>query len=202
MDDALADIARRKEPKRRIQASIPTVDREEELWVVRFDGSARGKRGGGAVAIVWSLPGWEVVKARSGYLESLTVNEAEYNGLILGLDMLEDLDRKRLVICGDSNLVIRQRDCNGSTDSLASAALQRQGRIEVQGGPEYQGLVTLNRLDQILIPRTENPVVDRIRQAQEEKVWIAVMKNYLSGTIADLTQAEARSYTATDYEVD
>ncbi|OWY92458.1 reverse transcriptase, partial [Phytophthora megakarya] len=59
-------------------------------------------------AIGWSLPGWEVVKARSGYLESLTVNEAEYNGLILGLDMLEDLDRRRLVICGDSNLVIRQ----------------------------------------------------------------------------------------------
>ncbi|OWY95519.1 reverse transcriptase, partial [Phytophthora megakarya] len=42
------------------------------------------------------------------YLESLTVNEAEYNGLILGLDMLEGLDRRRLVICGDSNLVIRK----------------------------------------------------------------------------------------------
>ncbi|OWY95760.1 LOW QUALITY PROTEIN: hypothetical protein PHMEG_00034155 [Phytophthora megakarya] len=79
MDDALADIARRKKPKRRIQA---------------FDGSARVKCGGGAFsAIVWSLHGWEVVKARSGYLESLIVNEAEYNGLILGLDMLEDLDR-------------------------------------------------------------------------------------------------------------
>ncbi|OWY97546.1 reverse transcriptase, partial [Phytophthora megakarya] len=85
IDDALTEIAPRKEPKRRIQ------------------------RGGGAFsAIVWSLPGWEVVKAISGYLESLTVNEAEHNGLILRLDMLEGLDRRRLVICGDSNLVIRQ----------------------------------------------------------------------------------------------
>ncbi|OWZ00592.1 reverse transcriptase, partial [Phytophthora megakarya] len=73
VDDALTEIAPRKEPKRRIQAPIPTVDREE----VRFDGSARVKRGGGAFsAIVWSLPAWEVVKARSDYPESLTVNEA------------------------------------------------------------------------------------------------------------------------------
>ncbi|OWY91647.1 LOW QUALITY PROTEIN: reverse transcriptase [Phytophthora megakarya] len=88
-------------------AMLPASYRDEELWVISFDGSARVKRGGGAFSAI-SLPGWEVVKARSGYLESLTVNEAEYNGLILGLDMLEDLDRKRLVVCGDSNLVIRQ----------------------------------------------------------------------------------------------
>ncbi|OWZ12015.1 reverse transcriptase [Phytophthora megakarya] len=68
----------------------------------------RGHRVSIGGAIAWSLPGWEVAKARSGNLESLTVNEAEYNGLILGLDMLEGLDRKRLVICGDSNLVIQQ----------------------------------------------------------------------------------------------
>ncbi|OWY99814.1 reverse transcriptase [Phytophthora megakarya] len=158
--------------------------------------------------------------------------------------MLENLYRRRLVLCGDSNLVIRQvrgeidckapgltllkrkaldrlrkwsdhelvhvkRDWNGSADSLASAALQRQGGIEVQEMPGYQVLVTLNRLDEILIPKTENPVdlireirVDWIKQAQEVEVWIASMKKYLSGSIADLTQAEARSYgkIAADYE--
>ncbi|OWZ17320.1 reverse transcriptase [Phytophthora megakarya] len=119
-----------------------------------------------------SLPGWEVVKARSGYLESLTVNEAEYNGLLLGLDMLEDIDRKR-----------------------------------IRGWPEHQDLVTLNRVDEILIPKTENPVV-RIAavttQASREEGWITGMKKYLSDSIADLTQAEARSYgkIGVDYEVD
>ncbi|OWZ08199.1 reverse transcriptase [Phytophthora megakarya] len=46
--------------------------------------------------------------------------------------------------------------------------------------------------------------VDRIRQSQEEEVWIAGMKKYLGGSIADLTQSEARSYgkSASDYEVD
>ncbi|OWY99987.1 reverse transcriptase, partial [Phytophthora megakarya] len=243
IDDALTEIAPRKEPKRRIQAPIPTVDRDEELWVISFDRSARVKCGGVASgALVWSLPGWEAVKARSGYLESLTVNEAEYNGLILGLDMLEDLDRKRLVVCGDSNLVIRQvrgeidckapgltllkrkaldrlrkwsdhelvyvkRDWNGSADSLVSAALQRQGtenplvrvaavttrsgRARSQAGVMQEDLIREIR-------------VDRIKQAQEEEVWITGMKKYLSGSIADLTQAEARSYgkIAADYEVD
>ncbi|OWY90214.1 reverse transcriptase [Phytophthora megakarya] len=44
--------------------------------------------------------------------------------------------------------------------------------------------------------------VNRIKQAQEEEVWIAGMKKYLSGSIAGLTQAEARSYgkIAADYE--
>ncbi|OWZ05002.1 reverse transcriptase [Phytophthora megakarya] len=193
-----------------------------------FDGFARVKRGGGTfIAIVWSLPGWEVVKARSGYLESLAVNEAKYNGLILGLEMLENLDHKRLVVYGDSNFVIRQRkaldrlrkwsdhelvhvkrDWNRSTDSLASAVLQRQGGTEVQKGPGYQDLVTFNRLDEILIPRIEKPVVRvaavTTRGSQEEEVWIAGMKKYLSGAITDLTQAEARSYgkIAADYEVD
>jgi replicative DNA helicase len=36
------------------------------------------------------------------------VNEAEYQGLLLGRDLLPTLDRGRIVICGDSNLIIRQ----------------------------------------------------------------------------------------------
>ncbi|OWZ04605.1 reverse transcriptase [Phytophthora megakarya] len=189
-----------------------------------------------ALLAPWTL---EITKCTKGYLESLIVNEAEYNGLILGLDMLEGLDRRRLVVCGDSNLVIRQvrgeidckapgltllkkrkaldrlrkwddhelvhvkRDWNGSADSLASAALQRQGGIEVQEKHGYQDLVTLNRslagvMDE---DRIREIRVGRIKQAQED--WITGMKKYLSGSIADLTQAEARSYgkIAADYEI-
>ncbi|OWZ16622.1 LOW QUALITY PROTEIN: reverse transcriptase [Phytophthora megakarya] len=141
-------------------------------------------------AIVWGLPGWRVFKARSGYLENFTVNEAEYNGLPLELDMLAGLDPPsdlrrfqpsdpastgrdqlqgtrsdaieaegldRLRKWSDHELVHVKRDWNGSADSLASAVLQRQGGIKVQGGPEYQDLVTLNRLDEILIHKTEIP---------------------------------------------
>ncbi|OWZ05832.1 reverse transcriptase [Phytophthora megakarya] len=251
-------IAPKKEPRRKIQAPIPTVISDEDLYVDSFDGSTRVKRGGGAYSpILWKLPEWTVVKASSGYAEGLTVNEAEYHGLLLCLDLLEGTDPLRLVICGDSNLVIRQvrseincnasgltllrqkvldrlrirsdhqlvhvkRDWNGSVDSLASAALQRQCGIEVETDSEIQGLITLNRLDEILVVKYEDPAVqisaiegqirreigiqapgvgeevirelriERIRQAQDEEAWIHNLKKYLIGEIRDLTQEEAR----------
>ncbi|OWY92900.1 LOW QUALITY PROTEIN: reverse transcriptase, partial [Phytophthora megakarya] len=95
-----------------------------------FDGSARVKRGGGAYsAILWKLPEWRVLKARSGYAEGLTVNEAEYHGLLLWLDLLEDLDPQLLVICGGSNLVIRE--VRGEIDCEAPGlTLLRQRALE------------------------------------------------------------------------
>ena len=42
------------------------------------------------------------------YATDLTVNEAEYSGLLLGFDLLVDQERGRIIICGDSIVVIRQ----------------------------------------------------------------------------------------------
>ena len=42
------------------------------------------------------------------YATDLTVNEAKYRGLLLGFDLLADQARGRIIICGDSSLVIRQ----------------------------------------------------------------------------------------------
>ncbi|OWZ00209.1 LOW QUALITY PROTEIN: reverse transcriptase [Phytophthora megakarya] len=47
MDKALISIAPKMEPRRKIQAPIPTIRRDERLYVVSFDGSARVKRGEG-----------------------------------------------------------------------------------------------------------------------------------------------------------
>ncbi|KAE8969358.1 hypothetical protein PF011_g26837 [Phytophthora fragariae] len=272
VDETLIAIAPRKEPRRKIQAPIPTVYPGESLWVVSFDGSARVKRGGGAYsAILWKLPEWTVVKARSEYVDGLTVNEAEYRGLLLCMDLLEGEDQQRLVICGDSNLVIRQvrgeidckapgltilrqkaldrllawpdhellhvkRDWNGSADSLAGAALQRQAGVEVEEDSDFEDLVTLNRLEEILVAKEAeehpsakiNPVatrttgesrsrptvlqeevvrdlrIGRIKQAQDEEVWIAGLKKYLLGAVHDLPPEDVKSYhtVGSDYEVD
>ncbi|POM64548.1 Reverse transcriptase, partial [Phytophthora palmivora] len=187
VDEALIQISPKKKPRQKIQTPIPVIQADEELYVVSFDGSARMKRGGGAYcAVLWKLPEWTVIQARSAYAEDLTVNEAEYHGLLLCLDLLSTVDRKRVVFCGDSNLVIRQvrgeieckapgltllkqraldrlkdwpdhelvhvkRDWNGSADTLASAALQRQGGAEIESDEDKQDLITLNRLDEVLV---------------------------------------------------
>nr|KAE8918897.1 hypothetical protein PF009_g30790 [Phytophthora fragariae] len=109
VDEALIKIAPQKQPRQVIVMPPPTVEPEEKLLVVSFDGSVRVKRGGGAYsAIVWQLPQWKVVFAASEYMAELTVNEAEYRGMMLCLDLVAPLDRGRLIIYGDSNLVIRQ----------------------------------------------------------------------------------------------
>ncbi|KAE9342017.1 hypothetical protein PF008_g10352 [Phytophthora fragariae] len=272
VDQALIAIAPRKEPRRKIQAPIPTVYPGESLWVVSFDGSARVKRGGGAYsAILWNLPEWTVVRARSEYADGLTVNEAEYRGLLLCMDLLEGKPQQRLVVCGDSNLVIRQvrgeidcnapgltllrqkaldqllawpdhellhvkRDWDGSADSLASAALQRQAGIEVEEESDFENLITPNRLAEILVAKEteEHPTAEicpvatrtaggsgtrpaelqeevvrnlrirRIKQAQDEEVWISGLKKYLVGAAHELAPEDIRSYNAvgSDYEVD
>ncbi|OWZ16157.1 reverse transcriptase [Phytophthora megakarya] len=81
-DKALILLAPKKEPRRKIQTSTPTIKRDKDLYAIR-----RVKRGGGAYsAILWKLPECSVLKARSGYDEGLTANEEEYHGLLLRLN--------------------------------------------------------------------------------------------------------------------
>ncbi|OWZ09555.1 reverse transcriptase [Phytophthora megakarya] len=81
VDKALISITPKKEPRRKIQAPIPTVRSDEDLYVASFDGSARVKRGGGAYsAILWKLPEWTVVKARSGYAEEIHIGGSDPDG--------------------------------------------------------------------------------------------------------------------------
>ena len=87
----------------------PTVEEGENLLVISFDGAARVKRKSGAYsAIVWKLSEWTIVAAASEYAMDLTVNAAKFRGLLFGFDMLDKQTRGRIIICGDSNLEIRQ----------------------------------------------------------------------------------------------
>ena len=109
VEEMLIAISPRKDCRLKVSMPPPTVEADEELLVASFDGSARIKKKGGSYsAVVWKLPKWTIVAAESRYAHDLTVNEAEYNGLLLCFELLADLDRGRVILCGDSNLVIRQ----------------------------------------------------------------------------------------------
>ncbi|DAZ99418.1 TPA: hypothetical protein N0F65_004051 [Lagenidium giganteum] len=79
------------------------------MFVITFDGSAKPKRaGGGFAGILWRLDGWLLKDARSAFVEEATVIEAEYRGAFLGLELAAAQGVKHVILCGDSNLVIRQ----------------------------------------------------------------------------------------------
>jgi hypothetical protein len=97
VDEALIAVAPVKQPRQVITMPPPTVEPTEKLLVASFDGSARVKRSGGAYrAIIWQLPEWTIVSAASEYAADLTVNEAEYHGLLLCFDLLTRMDRGRI----------------------------------------------------------------------------------------------------------
>ncbi|OWZ11927.1 reverse transcriptase [Phytophthora megakarya] len=118
---------------------------------------------------------------------------AGFDGSLLCFDLLSTQARGQVVICGDSNLVIRQmrgeidcnapglqplsqkalnqlrswpkhefvhvkRDWNQSADKFASAALQREEGDIVTAEVERQDLITLNRLHEILQPKSTRSV--------------------------------------------
>jgi ribonuclease HI len=77
-------------------------------WFVLIDGAVQGYPGvTGCGAAIFDESG-AVVKALSRYLGCLSNNVAEYEGLLMGLQALIQIDKKRICVLSDSQLLVRQ----------------------------------------------------------------------------------------------
>ena len=77
-------------------------------WLVMVDGAARGNPGhAGCGAVILDGNG-TVVKELSRYLGHTTNNVAEYEALLMGLEALCQLGKKRIRVQSDSQLLVRQ----------------------------------------------------------------------------------------------
>ncbi|KAE9268466.1 hypothetical protein PR003_g31436, partial [Phytophthora rubi] len=89
--------------------SVEMLEDDFEGVVLSFDGAAKtSTRKGSCGCVLWKLPGWSVMEAQGFILEDVTVNDAEYNGLLKGLQMARERDITELVVVGDSRIVIQQ----------------------------------------------------------------------------------------------
>ncbi|KAE9313831.1 hypothetical protein PR003_g19398 [Phytophthora rubi] len=78
-------------------------------YVLSFDGAAKtSTRQGSCGCIIWELPGWNILAAHGFILEDVTVNDAEYYGLLKGLTLASEREIQDLVVVGDSRIVIQQ----------------------------------------------------------------------------------------------
>ncbi len=111
-DEALEQIQPKKSQRRPpvvAAHAAPLLRPGITYTILSFDGSAKPKRAGGSCSgIAWSWPSGEIRMARSRYLVAATVNEAEYQGARLALQLALELEAKHVIIIGDSNLVVRQ----------------------------------------------------------------------------------------------
>ncbi|OWZ19695.1 reverse transcriptase [Phytophthora megakarya] len=76
-----------------------------------------------------------------------------------GQTLLRQNALDRLRIRPVHELVHVKRYWNGSADSRASAALQSQCRLKIETDSDIQDLITLNRLDEILVVESHDPAV-------------------------------------------
>ncbi|OWZ22321.1 hypothetical protein PHMEG_0002982 [Phytophthora megakarya] len=95
------------------------LDADYQGYVLSFDGAAKvSTRQRSCGGILWKLPGWQVEKTEEHILEGVTVNDAEYHGLIRGLKLALMFDAKELVVVGGSRIIVQQAqgliNCNQS----------------------------------------------------------------------------------------
>ncbi|KAL5571402.1 hypothetical protein UlMin_020999 [Ulmus minor] len=79
---------------------------EEPEWQLMFDGAATTS--GGGIGVVLMGPESQVITKTCKLLYSCSNNKEEYEALIVGLEIVESKNIKKILIKGDSRLVIQQ----------------------------------------------------------------------------------------------
>jgi ribonuclease HI len=108
---------------------VPTPVDKPEHWTMYFDGSLKLDGGGAGVLLI--SPRGEQLKYVIQILWAVSNNEAEYEALLHGLRLTISLGIKRLLVYGDSLLVVQQVnkewDCNKET---MDAYVQKVRKLE------------------------------------------------------------------------
>ncbi|OWY94511.1 reverse transcriptase, partial [Phytophthora megakarya] len=104
--------------------------------------------GRGAACILWSLPSWEIVAATGHFLEKATVDEAEYSGLVKGMQLALDMGARNWLWSGtpDSQYSSSRADFNAAVDYISKRVIQDQSSLEVADPGERKLLQGLNRI--------------------------------------------------------
>jgi ribonuclease HI len=96
---------------------IPTPVDKREHWTMYFDGSL--KLDGGGTGVLFISPRGEQLKYVLQILCEVSNNEAEYEALLHGLRLAISLGIKRILVYGNSLLIVQQVnkewDCNKET---------------------------------------------------------------------------------------
>ena len=92
------------QPEKDMEFGIYEVERRP--WILKFDGSSTEKSARVGIAIISS----EGIKTTLSFNLAFkcTNNQAEYEALVIGLEILMELRAQEIHIIGDSQLVIRQ----------------------------------------------------------------------------------------------
>jgi ribonuclease HI len=152
----------------------PLKNTNTSLPILYFDGGSRGNPGQAAGAAVIVMPEGEKF-AVSQYLEFATNNEAEYTGLIIGLQKAKEMGINALVVQGDSQLVINQINGQWQVKSPNLQELYQQAKSLMKGFKNIK-INWVRRHENHLADAEANKCMDKRKQNQEK----VTKKNYIA----------------------
>ena len=80
----------------------------KETITIRFDGGSRGNPGPAGIGVVLLAQDKTPLVTLGRFIGRATNNVAEYKALIAGLEEAKKLGAKKVLVCGDSELIVRQ----------------------------------------------------------------------------------------------
>ena len=138
----------------------PPSDKDSPHLIVYVDGASSGNPGPCGCAAVVKTPGGETVYEKARAFGPATNNVAEYQGLLLGLEVAAALNARRLTIRSDSQLMVRQLAGEYRVKSAHLKPLCRRAR---------KMLSPFETVEIEQIPRGENKEADALARKALEK---------------------------------
>lgn len=145
--------------KEALETVIPGKEAPQE-WIMYFDG-AFSLQGAGAGVLLVAPTGEHLKYVVQMHFagEKATNNTAEYEGLLVGLRIAMELGIKKLIIRGDSQLVVRQVNKDYQSP-LMEAYMEEVRKLE----EHFDGLQTEH------MPRAENNIADHLSKCTAQKL--------------------------------
>lgn len=133
------------------------------MLTLYFDGMAKPNPGRGAYGWFLERDGREVATGSGVLVDQRTNNEAEYVGLIQGLQAVQRhaSDGEALIVKGDSRTVINQSTCHWNI---------RQEHLVMMVEQVWRAMAQLGSIEMTWIPRAQNKRADALgREAFDKK---------------------------------
>jgi ribonuclease HI len=105
---------------------------EQGFWRLYCDGASRGNPGPAGAGAALYNPQGELAAHQGEYLGEATNNVAEYQALLLGLNLARDLGVTHLQVFADSQLMVRQLTGRYQVKSPHLLPLWQQAKKELQ----------------------------------------------------------------------
>lgn len=138
------------------------------VWTLRCDGGARGNPGPGAAAYaLFDVRGAEV-EGRGEYLGAVTNNVAEYRALLAGLEAARLRGARKVRVCMDSELVVRQMTGAYRVKNAALKPLHEAARHEVAAFESVQ-FVAVRREENARADELVNETLDRVLNSESPR---------------------------------